>query len=80
MSTLDYQLVKAQEREDIGLDDEPQPGEVIRFSACVCDDGRHGYPDRDGWCKSRRKAYKHLRRLNRGTDAHLVRRTVAVVR
>jgi len=79
MPTLNYQLIAAAEREDIGLDDEPRAGEVIRFSACMCDDGRHGFADRDGWRKKRRKANKDLIRINR-PDAHLVRRTTAVVR
>ena len=79
MTTLAYQLIAAAEREDIGLDDEPQPGEVIRFSACSCDTGEHGFADRDGWQETRLSAHDDLLGLKR-TDAHLVRRTVAVVR
>ena len=79
MTTLAYQLIAAAEREDIGLDDEPKPGEVVKFSACSCDDGEHRYADRDGWQDTRQSAASDLLGLKR-TDAHLVRRTVAVVR
>ena len=79
MTSLGKQLIYAAEREDIGLDDEPKPGECIRFSACVCDDGRHGYPDRDGWRKAKSDAYTDVLDMAR-QDAHLIRRTVAVVR
>lgn len=79
MTSHDQTLALAAERHTaVELDRDAAPGAAVKFAACYCDDGSHGYPDRVGWVATADVADEDLAATSPSTG-HLVIRFTAVL-